>query len=473
MAVKLKFLGGARNVTGSRHVLEIDDVRIMVDCGLYQERDLRDRNWDPCPVDPGSIDAVLLTHAHLDHIGWLPKLVKDGFRGKVYCTAATAELSEIVLFDSAHLQKEDAEFKKKRHKREGREGKFPVEPLYLAEHVEDAIKLFVPCDYESPIQIKQGIEAYFYDAGHILGAAMIKIHINRNGKKCTVLFSGDIGRVNRPIIEDPTFFDEADYVVMESTYGDRIHEDKDNSREMLMKVINETVAAGGNIVVPSFSIERSQDLLYYINELIHKDKIPHLLVFLDSPMAIKATKIFMEHPELYDSEMLEHVNNHQSPFAFTGLQMTSTPDQSKAINRITGTVMVIAGSGMCTGGRIKHHLVNNISRPESAILFAGYQAVGTLGRQIVDGKEEVRILGKTYPVRAKIYRMHGFSGHADQEELLHWVTRLKKAPKKVFIVHGEPEATSAFSQLVKKKTGWDTLAPSYKDQVLLDCRCQE
>ena len=467
MQIKLKFLGAAQNVTGSRTLLEADGVRILVDCGLYQERALRDRNWDPFPVPPDTLDAVLLTHAHLDHCGLLPKLVREGFRGRIYCTAATSEIARIVLSDAAHLQEEDAEFKRKRHKREGRRGSYPEKPLYSMDEAKSSFPLFSAVRYEEPVEIGDGIEATFHDAGHILGSSMIRVKVSRNGEERTVLFSGDIGRWDKPILRDPTIFDQADYVLMESTYGDRLHEDPKDIDELLADAIDATRRAGGNIVIPSFAVERSQEILYRLNGLLLEDRIPHLLVFVNSPMAISVTEVFRHHPELFDEEMMDRIRRRASPFDFPGLKMTRTVDESKAIHHITGTVVILAGSGMCTGGRIKHHLVHNISRRESTILFVGYQASGTLGRQIVDGAEEVRILGRKYRVRARVAQIHGFSAHADRDELFRWVSGLRNPPRHVFVNHGEPESAGRFADFLREKKGWEVSVPKYQDEVVL------
>jgi len=468
MQIKLRFMGAAQNVTGSRYLLETNGVRLLVDCGLYQERDLRVRNWDPFPIPPNTIDAVLLTHAHVDHCGLLPKLVREGFHGKIYCNGATAEIAQIVLLDSAHLQEEDAQFKRKRHEREGRKVPYPYMPLYTTDEVKASFSLFSPVRYEEPIQISDEVEATFHDAGHILGSSMIKLKVSPNGEDRTILFSGDVGRWNKPILCDPTIFDEADYVLVESTYGDRIHEDSKNIDEIISDVVTSTQKAGGNIVIPSFAVERSQEILYHLKKLLLEDRIPHLIVFVDSPMAISVTEVFEHHPELFDEETLELIRRRESPFDFYGLKMTRTTDESKVINHIKGTVMIIAGAGMCTGGRIKHHLVSNISRPESTILFVGYQAVGTLGRQIVDGDKKVRILGQMYPVRARIAKISGFSAHADRDELFKWLSGLQKPPKHLFVTHGEPEVAQHFMAFLKERTGWEISAPKYQDEVILD-----
>jgi metallo-beta-lactamase family protein len=468
MSIKLKFLGAAQNVTGSRHLLEANDTKILVDCGLYQERQFQERNWEPFTCPPESLDAVFLTHAHLDHCGLLPKLVKDGFKGRIYCTDATAEIAQIILLDSAHLQEEDAEYKRKRHKKEGRESPRTIEPLYTTADAEACFPQFSSVKYKQPINIGGGIEATFCDAGHVLGSSIIRVKVSRDGQDRTVIFSGDIGRPDRPIVHDPSIVEQADYVLVESTYGDRVHGEPEDTKKMIAEVINSTKQAGGNIIVPSFALERSQELLYYINELRLENAIPEFPVFLDSPMASRITKVFKKHRELYDEEMNELLKRHKSPFEFKGLKMVGTSAESKAINHVKGTIMIIAGSGMCTGGRIKHHLVNNITKPENTIMFVGYQAVGTLGRRIVDGDKEVRILGQDYTVNARVARINGFSAHADKDELLEWLSGLKKPPKKVFIVHGESESANAFGNFIREKTGWSVAVPAYQDEVVLD-----
>ena len=468
MNIELQFLGAAQNVTGSRYLLHANDSRLLIDCGLYQERQFRERNWQPFLIPPDKIDAVLLTHAHLDHCGLLPKLVREGFQGKIYCTFATAEIARIVMLDSAKLQVEDAEFKRKRHEREGKKGAYPEVPLYTIDDAEACFSLFSPVNYAESVSIADGIEASFCDTGHILGASAINVTISQNGQERKVLFSGDVGRWDKPILRDPTNFAQADYVICESTYGDRLHKPTEDIKKSLCDAVQSAQEAGGNIVIPSFAIERSQEVLYYLNELLLEDCVPHMMVFLDSPMATSVTEIFKKHPELFDEEMLERINNHESPFDFPGLSLVRSTRHSKAINHIVGSVIIIAGAGMCTGGRIKHHLVHNINRQESTILFVGYQAAGTLGRQIVDGQKEVRILGQTYPVKAHIVRLNGFSAHGDRNELFRWLSELKAKPRKVFITHGEPETAHAFAKFVTEKNGWPTFVPEYQDTIVLD-----
>jgi metallo-beta-lactamase family protein len=468
MQIKLSFLGASQGVTGSRFYVEANNVRLLVDCGFFQERQFQSRNWDPFPIPPQSLDAVLLTHAHLDHCGLLPKLVREGFNKPIYCTAATAELAEIILRDSAKIQEQDAEYKKRRHEKEGRKGPYPEIPLYTNEDAEAAVPLFSPVSYNNTVEIGPGIEASFHDAGHVLGSSMIQVRIHQDGEERIILFSGDVGRWGKPILRDPSVFEEADYVLVESTYGDRLLEPVENMTDELAEVIVNTVTAGGNIVIPSFALERSQEILYYLGEALHEELIPDLPVFVDSPMAVNITDVFEDHPYLFDKDMVQLIHERRSPFDLPSLTLVRTIDQSKEIIFIKGSIVVIAGSGMCTGGRIKYHLVTNISRSESTILFVGYQAMGTLGRRIVEGEKEVRILGRKYAVKANIVQLHGFSGHADKDILFRWLSALKKPPRQVFVVHGEESSARSFADFVTEQTGWQTSIPAYGDEVTLD-----
>ena len=465
MLARLTFLGAARNVTGSSYLLETHDARVLVDCGLYQERKYQERNWQPFQFDPESIDAVFLTHAHLDHCGLLPKLVREGYRGKIYCTQATAEIAQIILLDAAKLQEEDAAYKAKRHKREGRRGPYPEIPLYTVEDAQAVQPCFSAVDYLDCIGIHSNIEGCHYEAGHVLGAAVISISIRHNGRNHRVIFSGDIGEPDRPIINDPTLFDQAEYIVMEATYGDRTHEEHKNTdiQMQLRDCINRTVSAGGNIIIPSFALERSQEILYHLNELFLRKEIPPVTVFLDSPMAIRITEVFRRHADLFDKEMMERLRQGDSFFSFENLRMVQTVEESKAINDLKESSIIIAGSGMLTGGRVKHHVVNNIGRNQSTVLFVGYQAEGTPGRMLLDGAEEIRLLGQVHEVRANIEKIDGFSAHTDRDGLLEWLADIRVPPRCVFISHGEERAAISFAEILREKTGWTVKVPEYKE----------
>ena len=465
---RIHFLGAAGNVTGSRHMLEVGDQRFLVDCGLHQERQFKGRDYDDFPVPPASIDAVLLTHAHLDHCGYLPKLVREGFAGKVYCTPTSAEVARIVLLDAGYLQEEDAKYKRKRHRKTGRKSPHGYQPLYTVADAKAALPHLKRVPLNEPVEIGQGVKAVFRNSGHILGSSFIRVFVEEEHETRTILFSGDVGRWDKPIIQDPVQYEQADYVLIESTYGDRVHDKTVDVATQLAEVVNDTVERGGNLLIPSFAIERAQEVLYHLNDLMRAKRIPRLLTFLDSPMAVKVAEVFQRHPELYDEEMVDLVKDGHGPFSFPELTFSRTREQSMAINRIRGTAIIIAGSGMCTGGRIKHHLAQHISRKESTLLFVGYQANGTLGRQILDGRETVRLHGFEHKVRARIARIGGFSAHADRSELVQWITSLQKPPRRVFVVHGEAEAAEAFGKHLVEATGWKVTVPDYRNDYVLD-----
>ncbi len=462
----LKFLGAAQNVTGSAYHVRHNGLNLLIDCGLYQERGLRKRNWDPFPLAPETIDAVLLTHAHVDHCGLLPRLVREGFSGPIYCTEATAEIARIVLMDAAKLQEEDARFKKMRHEQEGRKGKYPEVPLYNLADAEACCRLLKPVPFDTVTPLADDVTATFIGAGHILGAAAIRLQLGgANAKR--IVFSGDVGRSNNPLLPPPAPVGEADVVVVESTYGNRTHQPESTVLQNIESVVDRTWKAGGNLVIPAFAIERSQELMYYLNELLRADRIPHLMVFLDSPMAVAVTDVFSKYVDLLREKPAADLRAGHSPFEFLGLKLVRTVDESKAINHIRGTIAVMAGAGMCTGGRIKHHLSANIGRPESTIMFVGYQAVGTLGRLIADGAGEVRILGSNHAVQASVEQIHGFSAHADSDELLAWLDTVDGGPKRILVTHGEPEAAAAMVDKARARFGVDVDAPGFQDEIVL------
>lgn len=459
--MRLRFLGAARQVTGSCYAIEADGATVLVDCGLYQERSFLGRNWDPFPIPPERIDLILLTHAHLDHCGLIPRLVQKGFAGPIVTTPATADLLPIVLGDSARIQEEDAAFKKKRHQREGRRGPYDEVPLYTTADVERTLPLVKPVPYGRARKIAGGLSVTFHDAGHILGSSMIEVRAGDGGEARTLVFSGDIGQWNKPLVRDPSVFLKADYVVMETTYGDRNHDDPKDVESLLCDIVVKTVAAGGNVVIPTFAIERAQELMFHFSRISREKCIPPVLVFLDSPMAVDVTGVFERHLESLDDETRNLFRSGNKPFAFPGLKLIRTREESKAINAIRGSCIIMAGSGMCTGGRIKQHLIRNISRPDSTILFVGFQAKETLGRQILERSPAVRILGQTWPVRARIEKILGFSAHADRKALFRWMDAFKEPPRHLFLTHGEKEVPLALAEELRRDRGWEVSVPEY------------
>jgi len=466
--VKLQFLGAARQVTGSQYHLTADGARVLVDCGMFQERAFLGRNWEPSPIRPEKLDAVLVTHAHLDHCGLLPKLVAEGFGGPVYTTAASADLAEVLLRDSAEIQAEDAAFKRKRHRKEHRKGKYPVRPLYTLQDVNRTVRLFEPIDYDTPVAIGDGLSAVFRDAGHILGSAMIEVGADDGGRRRRLVFSGDVGQWDKPIVRDPSLFAQSDYVVMESTYGTRDHGPRGDIESRLGEIVGRTLARGGKVVIPIFAIERAQEVIYHLGRLVDAGRLPRVPVFLDSPMAVEVTEVFRRHRDLFDVEAQAMIANHNSPLGFPGLVMVGSTEESKGINGLKGPAVILATSGMCTAGRIKHHLVHTIGNAENTILFVGYQAHGTLGRQILDGNPKVRIHGRLREVRAAIERIEGFSGHADRPALLRWLGGFRQVPEQLFLTHGEEESCLALARQVRDKLGWKVSVPEYREAVELE-----
>jgi len=465
---RLQFLGANRQVTGSRHYLDTGRCRVLVDCGQFQERPYLDRNWEPSPVPLESLDAVVLTHAHIDHCGLLPRLVRQGLRAPIYATEASAELVEIVLRDSAHIHEEDAAFKQKRHRKEGRTGPHPVVPLFTNDDVDRLMPLVRGVPYGRRFRLGQDLEAVFHDAGHILGSAIVEFSVRRPAGTDHVVFSGDLGQWDRPILRDPTLLEEADYVIMESTYGDREHTSREDVESQLAAAIVRTVGRGGNVVIPTFAIERAQELMYHLSRLFEQHRIPRVPVYLDSPMAIAVTRLFDRHRECYDEITQEIVNRGRQPLGFPSLRLVRTPEESKAINDSKMPAVIMATSGMCTAGRIKHHLVHNVGRPECMVLFTGFQVRGTLGRQILDGNPEVRIHGRMHRVRAEVAEIQGLSGHADRPALLRWLSALRRPPRGLFLVHGEESSSLALADQVRRQWNWNVLVPHYQQVVALN-----
>ena len=460
--MKLTFLGANHEVTGSCTLLEAAGQRYLIDCGMEQGKDIYENQ--PIPVAPGEIDGVLATHAHIDHTGLLPLLVRNGFRGKIYATKPTTELCDIMLRDSAHIQEFEAEWKNRKAKRAG---DAPVEPMYTVQDAEAAMKLFIGVDYETKVELAPGLEIRFVDVGHLLGSSSIEIWVTENGSTTKLVFSGDIGNTNQPLIKDPAYITDADYVVMEPTYGDRLHGPKPDYVAELSKILQRTFDRGGNVVIPSFAVGRTQELLYFIREIKEKGLVTghgNFPVYIDSPLAIEATRIFQStDEECYDTETRALLDANINPIQFPGLRVSITSDESRMINVDPVPKVILSASGMCEAGRIRHHLKHNLWRPECTILFVGYQAVGTLGRTLIDGATTVKLFGETIEVQADICQLTGLSGHADKDGLLRWVNSFEPKPKRVFIVHGNDEVEDIFAQTLKEQ-GFTASAPYNGEQ---------
>lgn len=458
--MKLTFIGAAHEVTGSCHYLEIGGKNILVDCGM--EQGIKAFENAELPIEEALVDYVLLTHAHVDHSGMLPGLYAKGFRGQILATEATADLCSIMLRDCAHIQMQEAEWKNRKAKRHS--GIETHEALYTMEDADGVIKRIVPCKYNRMIELCEGVRVRFTDVGHLLGSASIEVWMSENGTERKIVFSGDIGNTNQPIIKDPAKTEEADYVVMESTYGDRIHslERPDYVKE-LAEILQKTFDVGGNVVIPSFAVGRTQEMLYFLRQIKVEKRIQghgDFPVYVDSPLAVEATEIFQKNViDYFDREAMALVNQGINPIRFPGLKLTITSDESKAINFDNTPKVIISASGMCEAGRIRHHLKHNLWRPECTVLFVGYQANGTLGRILADGADEVKLFGETIEVRADIRMLQGISGHADKEGLIDWVEGFRKKPEKIFVVHGESSVCDSFAACLEKEHGYSAYAP--------------
>jgi metallo-beta-lactamase family protein len=450
--MKLKFCGAAGTTTGSQHLLEINGKRILLDCGLYQgsRRDAYDINCCFPYFDPKDIDCVVLSHAHIDHSGNLPNLCSKGFTGNIYSTSATRDLCQIMLADSARIQKGDIEWLNKHRLREGLDA---VPPLYSEQDAERCLRQFVTIGYNRPMFISDGVSLTFIDAGHILGSAQVLLEIDdrQDGKKKRFLFSGDVGRGNSDVLRDPVAVQDVDFLLMESTYGGREHEAPPGMSDHFGAIIREAAKSGGKILIPSFAVERTQEVLYVLHDLITKGQIPALPVFVDSPLAVSATEIYRLHPESFNEEVYEALFQRDNPFGFEKLTLIRSVNASMALNDLKGAAIIIAASGMCEAGRILHHLKNNIGNPRTTVLFVGYCAENTLGRRIRDGEPEVPILGGRYKVRARIETVDSFSGHADHSELLDYFDRTTGPKKRVWLVHGESDHSEALQQALAEK----------------------
>lgn len=462
--MRLLFLGATGTVTGSCFLLDTAGKRIMIDCGLFQgPKSIRERNYRSFPVSPRSVDCVLLTHAHIDHSGLIPKLVKHGFKGRILATAPTVELCEVMLPDSGHIQESEVERKNRKNRRAGRP---LIEPIYTVDDAGRALSQFKPVGYDQISEIFPGIKARFLDAGHILGSAMIELWVRQGDAEVKLVFSGDIGNMDRPLVNDPSVITRADYVVMESTYGLRLHGEGENEIDILHNVIWETYHKGGNLIIPAFAVERTQDLLFHLNFLMQQKKMPPMDVYIDSPLAAAATEVFNRHREFFDREASELADNGGDPINFPGLKITQSAQESMTLNN-TSRAIIISASGMCEAGRIRHHLKYNLWRPESTVLFVGFQAEGTLGRQLMEGAKKVRIFGEEIAVQADIRCIESYSSHADQDGLIRWANNFTAPPREIFIVHGEPEAAQTLARLLRTELGLNVTIPLWKQTVEL------
>ncbi len=463
--MRITFWGAVRTVTGSMHEVRTNGVRCLLDCGLYQGRrqQARERNAE-LPFGAREIDAVVLSHAHIDHSGNLPTLTKHGFAGPIYATPATADLCVPMLRDAAYVQEKDAEFVTKRLTRRRRlnpriEGDV-VPPLYSAEDAEATLPLFRPVQLGCDMEIAPGLTYRAYETGHMLGSSAVVLTAHDNGRPVRLAFSGDVGRRNLPILRDPEPMPAVDYLILETTYGGRLHKDPGIVENKLAAIINRTCARGGKIIVPAFAVGRTQQLVLMLHDLAAKERIPRIPLFVDSPLAVETTKVFRSHSELYDDETNEYVKNGEDPFGFPRLRYISDVAESKALNDLRGPFVVISASGMCEAGRILHHLRNNIGDPRNTILITGFQAENTLGRKLVDGQREVAIFGETMQVRAEVQTLNELSGHADQRELLEWLKPMAASLKRLFLVHGEPTQTTAFAEAVRERYAFEVVIPT-------------
>jgi metallo-beta-lactamase family protein len=457
--MKLTFWGAAQTVTGSMHQLEADGRSYLLDCGMYQghrkEAEQRNRHF---PFRAPSIDAVILSHAHIDHSGNLPLLVKNGFGGPIYTTPATVDLAHAMLLDTAHIQESDVAFLNKWRARRGEE---ILEPLYTAEDAQRTLPLFQPVPYYTPKQLSANLSYQCYDAGHILGSSTIHFHSQENGREVRLLFSGDLGRKSMLIIRDPDPPPPADYLIMESTYGGRSHEELESAKDKLAGVIKSTAARGGKVIVPAFAVGRVQQLVLLLHELTNEGRVPNIPIFVDSPLAVDVTAVFRKHPEVFDEETRKYLTDGDDPFGFKRLTYIREANESKKLNDLHGPCVIISPSGMCEAGRILHHLRNNLEDPRCTVLITGYQADNTLGRRLLDKVPEVKVFGEPMRVRASVESLQALSAHADQAELLEWMKPLAGTVKKVFLVHGEPDGARTLQQAIQKEYGVETLLPGW------------
>ena len=474
--MKVTFLGAAKTVTGSNYLVEGAGKKFLVDCGMYQGSAAEElENSDPFAFNIDEIDFMLLTHAHIDHSGRIPKLYNEGYRNPIYATKATCDLCSIMLPDSGHIQEMEIEWQNRKRLRKGEK---PLPPLYTAEDAAKSIEIFSPVKYDQLIELDENIHVRFNDAGHMLGSSIIEVWINENGKQQKIVFSGDIGNNDIPLLSSPTMIEDADFLVMESTYGDRLHIRNDDKAEMFLNIVYETLEKGGTVVIPSFAVGRTQEILYELNKIKEEEhsedfykkynKLMTIPVFVDSPLAISATEVFRENMDLFDDETQAMIKSGDNPLEFPGLKFTRTAEESKELNTMDDSSIIISASGMCEVGRIKHHLKHHLWDPNSTILFVGYQAPGTLGRKIVEGAKNVRIFGEDIAVNARIEYIEGYSGHADQEWLMNFVYSFITKPKHIFLVHGEPQAQVVLKDKIESEARIPVTIPSLGESYDLD-----
>lgn len=468
--MNITFYGAAKTVTGSCTMVEAAGKRFLVDCGMFQGK-VTDQmlNYDDFPFDISSIDFVILTHAHIDHSGRIPKLYKAGYTGPIYATNATVDLCSIMLADSGHIQEKEIEWVNKKRRRAGKKEN---EPMYTAQDGIDSMQLFKGIDYNEKVTIDENISFTLVDAGHMLGSSIVLFDIAENGKTERVVFTGDLGNKNMPIIKDPTYIERADHLIMESTYGNRLHGKMEDQSEKFIDILFRTVERGGNLIIPSFAVGRTQEILYEINKYAakeeYKEKLKNIPVYVDSPLAVNATKIFEENPEYYDEEALDYLLKGDNPIEFDNLHLITTSDESKALNEEPTPKVIISASGMCEVGRIKHHLKHNLYRPECTVLFVGYQATGTLGEKIQTGADVVKIFGEEIAVKAEIQYLDAFSGHADRDGLLEFIDKMQDKPKNIFINHGEFISQQVLKNYITEKFNIPVTIPNYEDTYTID-----
>ncbi len=456
--MKIQFCGAASGVTGSCHLITTEKHKILLDCGQFQGgKAMEAMNFEPFPFDPAEIDYVILSHAHIDHCGRIPLLVKRGFKGEIYCTDATADLVEVMLKDSGYIHEKEAEWKNRKAERAG---KAFVEPLYTFNDAVDSLKYIKPVLYDQLVELNEEMKIVFNDAGHILGSAITELWVEENGNVSKIVFSGDLGVMNRPILRNPTIIKKADYVIMESTYGNRLHPENSTSIDEMIKIVLKTIQRGGTVVIPSFAVGRTQELIYQFNRFYQdnsqiKKQLENLMVYVDSPMATTATEVFRRNAQVFDEETKEYILKGDNPLDFKNLKFTRSTEDSMFLNMDKHPKVIISASGMCEAGRIRHHLKHNLWNSKSSIIFVGYQAEGTLGRMLVDGVKDVTLFGEDIHVNAEIHNLEGFSGHADRNGLLSWLAGFTEKPSEIFLVHGETESKHDFAQTIKSELGYD------------------